>query len=78
MPPQPPRNGVYLGEFARANVAERVAELVTNLNELTHRLDNVRMARGDRDWRRDMLTVAQRAEVKAATKRVRRAIREWK
>ncbi len=72
-----PRNGAHLTLEAQAAVAQAVATLTKRLGQVAADLELARLARGDREWRRECLTRTQRDEVAAATARVRAEAREW-
>jgi hypothetical protein len=72
-----PRNGVGLSGHAMYNVMCIVKDLVDGMHRAAQQLAELHDRRGSRAWRRECMTVAQRREVKAATKILRTQAKRW-
>lgn len=72
-----PWNGVGLSAAAKANVTSIVYELVGDMRRAAQTLAELHDARGSSAWRRECLTVAQRRELKVATKILRAQAKRW-
>jgi hypothetical protein len=70
-------DGKQLTSASREFVARCVFEIDRTFTRIAADLERAKHMRGDKSWRKDCLTAAQRKALSKATKRLRAAAKEW-